>query len=141
MKRASGYSELRAQTTLRMHLLLKHMTSLSDLRNPSKPLHLYSDAHSDDLSSLSFHPSNDTLLLSGSVDGLTSTIDVSIADEDDAILHTANVGASISKSGWMSLPGKSWGGTFAVTDMETVQIYDALDEVRIYAYGRQGLKG
>ena len=64
------------------------------------------------------------------MDGLSSTIDVRIADEDDAILHTANVGASLSKVGWTSLPGKQpWQGTFALTNMETLSLYDAADEV------------
>lgn len=107
----------------------------SDLRSPGKPLHIYTDAHSDDVSTLSFHPSVDHLLLSGSVDGLSSTIDVRIADEDDAILHTANVGASLSRVGWTNLPDKSragetgWQGTYALTNMETLSIYDAGDEV------------
>lgn len=67
------------------------------------------------------------------MDGLISTIDVRIQDEDDAILHTANVGASLSKVGWMPLQNKSasepWSGVFALTNMETLSVYDAGDEV------------
>lgn len=111
------------------------MYIFSDLRNPKQPLHVYNEAHSDDVSALSFHPTHDHLLLSGAVDGLTSTIDVRIAEEDDAILHTANVGASLSRVGWTNLPGRSkgddmWTGTFALTNMETLSVYDANDEVR-----------
>jgi WD40 repeat protein len=106
----------------------------SDLRSPKQPLYVYNEAHSDDVSALSFHPNHDHLLLSGAVDGLTSTIDVRIAEEDDAILHTANVGASLSRVGWTNLPGRSgenaWQGTFALTNMETLNVYDANDEVR-----------
>lgn len=67
------------------------------------------------------------------MDGLISTIDVRIQDEDDAILHTANVGASLSKIGWMPLPtspaSAPWSGVFGLTNMETLSIYDAGDEV------------
>ena len=91
---------------------------------------MYADAHSDDVSTLSFHPSMDEIVLSGAVDGLTSTIDARITDEDDAILYTANVGASLSRVGWMGLPGKGWQSTYALTDMETLSIYDASNEVR-----------
>lgn len=102
----------------------------SDLRSTSEPLHTYLEAHSDDVSTLAFHPTEDHLLLSGAMDGLSSIIDVRIADEDDAILYTANVGASLSKVGWTSLPGKqAWQGTFALTNMETLSLYDAADEV------------
>jgi len=104
---------------------------LHDLRSPQKPLHIYADIHSDDVSTLVFHPTSENTLLSGAMDGLTSTIDVRIADEDDAILHTANVGASLSKVGWLSLPNKPWGGTFALTNMETLSTYDATDEMSL----------
>lgn len=77
------------------------------------------------------------------MDGLLSTIDVRIADEDDAILHTANVGASLSRVGWMPLPnkiaaaaadpGKSWQGVFGLTNMETLTVFDAADEVRRFS--------
>ena len=103
----------------------------SDARLPGKPLHIYTDAHSDDVSTLSFHPTLDHLLLTGAIDGLMSTIDVRIPDEDDAILYTANVGASLSRVGWTGLPGKGWQGTYAITNMETVSVYDANDEVSI----------
>ena len=94
-------------------------------------MHIYADTHSDDVSTLAFHPEDPQTLLSGSVDGLISTIDVRLADEDDAILYTANVGASLAKVGWTSLPGKRLGGVFALTNMETLSMYDALDEVSI----------
>lgn len=103
----------------------------SDTRQPGNPLHIYADTHSDDISALSFHPEEAHLLLSGAMDGLISTIDVRIAEEDDAILHTANVGASLSRVGWMPLPGRTgaWTGAFGLTNMETLSVFDAGDEV------------
>ena len=70
------------------------------------------------------------------MDGLISTIDVRVEDEDDAILHTANVGASLSRVGWMPLPGRAgtWTGAFGLTNMETLSVYDAGDEVCQYYY-------
>jgi len=118
---ASGTELHHHEATIRIH----------DLRAPQKALHVYADTHSDDVSTLAFHPSVDHLLLTGAMDGLISTIDVRIADEDDAILHTSNVGASLSRVGWMPLPGKDWQGTFALTNMETLSIYDASDEVAL----------
>lgn len=112
-----------------MRRSLTHGERVSDLRAPQKALHVYADTHSDDVSTLAFHPTIEELLLSGAMDGLISTIDVRIADEDDAILHTANVGASLSRVGWMPLAGKGWQGTFALTNMETLAVYDASDEV------------
>lgn len=115
-------------------MLRELISTCSDTRQPNKALHIYSETHSDDISALSFHPEEDHLLLSGAMDGLISTIDVRIADEDDAILHTANVGASLSKVGWMPLPGKSspWTGVFGLTNMETLSVYDAADEVGLH---------
>jgi WD40 repeat protein len=105
----------------------------SDTRQPGAPLHVYSETHSDDVSTLAFHPTQDHLLLSGAMDGLISTIDVRIPDEDDAILHTANVGASLSRVDWMNLPNASAGnektGVWGLTNMETLSVYDASDEV------------
>lgn len=89
------------------------------------------EAHSDDVSTLAFHPTIEHLLATGAMDGLANTIDVRIADEDDAILHTANVGASLSRVGWTNLPGsaETWQGVFTLTDMETLSLFNAADEV------------
>ena len=101
--------------------------------------HTYTEAHSDDLTSLSFHPSPSLahVLLSGSVDGLVNTYDVRIADEDDAVLTTAQFGASIAHAGWMALSGSAGArdaqaehkGIYGATTIETMQFWDA-EQVR-----------
>lgn len=94
----------------------------------------YTEAHSDDITSLSFHPSASLphFLLSASVDGLLNTYDVRIQDEDDAVLSTAQVGASLTSAGWM---GDGTGveqekSVWGVTTIETVQIWN-VEEVRL----------
>jgi WD40 repeat protein len=93
--------------------------------------HTYTESHSDDITALSFHPSPSLphVLLSGSVDGVLNTYDVRIADEDDAVQSTLQVGASIAGAGWMQLPGQSeLKGVWGTTTIETLQLWDA-DEV------------
>ncbi|KAK4698828.1 WD repeat-containing protein 89, partial [Phenoliferia sp. Uapishka_3] len=103
-----------------------NLITIRDLRTLSL-VQTYTEAHSDDLTSLSFHPSTTLphVLLSASVDGLVNTYDVRIADEDDALMSTAQFGASVSSAGWMKLEGEIEGkGVWGVTTIETVQIWD-----------------
>ncbi|GAA5968175.1 hypothetical protein JCM21900_003071 [Sporobolomyces salmonicolor] len=94
----------------------------------------YTEAHSDDITCVSFHPSPSLphVLLSGSVDGLLNTYDVRIADEDDAVQSTAQVGASVSSAGWMALKGQEqspeWKGVWGATTIETMQLWDAEEQ-------------
>lgn len=68
------------------------------------------------------------LLLSASVDGLINSYDVRITDEDDAVLSTAQVGASVGQMGWMGLRGTNdLQGVWSATTIETVQFWDAND--------------
>ena len=88
----------------------------------------YTESHSDDITALSFHPSPALphVLLSGSVDGVLNTYDVRIADEDDAVQSTLQVGASIADAGWMALQGQSeMKGVWGTTTIETMQLWDA----------------
>lgn len=94
-----------------------------DLRAQA-PTWSYIESHSDDLTNLSFHPSQSHLLLSGSVDGLINTFDVRIEDEDEGLLATAQVGSSVLSCGWMDLDGSgSMGGVWGSTTIETVQTW------------------
>lgn len=99
----------------------------------------YSEAHSDDLTTLSFHPTLPHVLLSASVDGLINTYDVRVVDEDDALLTTAKAGASLGDAGWMPLPSASENGEFkgiwGVTTIETLQLWDAEESKLIVDMG------
>lgn len=108
--------------------------SIFDVRHPEVPAHIYSEGHSDDITRLAFHPDPALahVLLSASVDGLMNTCDVRIADEDDAIAATCQVGTSIVHAGWMpSLANRAvpWTAVYGATTVETVQLWD-VDSVR-----------
>ena len=51
---------------------------------------------------MQFHPTQPRCLLSGSTDGLVNIYDVSISDEDDALLQVQNHGSSINHAGFLS---------------------------------------
>lgn len=106
-----------------------HLRDLRTLKLQST----YTEAHSDDITSLTFHPSPSLphVLLSASVDGLLNTYDVRVADEDDSVLSTSQVGASLVSAGWMALKGQEGSaelkGVWGATTIETVQLWDAED--------------
>ena len=59
----------------------------------------------------------DKIVLSGSSDGLISLSNPEEDDDDEAVLHVANWGCSVSQAGWTTGEGgtKIW----AASDMET----------------------
>ncbi|KAI9658448.1 MAG: hypothetical protein M1829_006803 [Trizodia sp. TS-e1964] len=71
-----------------------------------------------DKSSLQFHPENETLLLSGSMDGLINIYDTSITEEDDALQQVLNHGSSIHRTGFLSNKD-----IFALSHDETLSMY------------------
>ena len=97
-----------------------------DARTTGKvPTHAFSEVASDDVPSLQFAP--DGRLLVGSTDGLMSILDPTQPDADEALLHVANVGASIKAARW----AHDGTGLIAQTDMETVELWKlAADGVR-----------
>ncbi|KAM0750479.1 WD40 repeat-like protein [Meredithblackwellia eburnea MCA 4105] len=101
----------------------------------------YTEAHSDDFTALSFHPSPAVphVLLSGSVDGLINTYDVRIPDEDDAVQSTAQLGASVAFAGWTGLDGavrdEDLKGMWGATTIETLQIWTAEESELLNDFG------
>ncbi|KAG5663405.1 hypothetical protein KAF25_001341 [Fusarium avenaceum] len=86
-------------TELQNHTASIH---LWDVRStPSSKAH-YQEVHSDDVTDLSFNPSNPALLMSGSTDGLVNVYDTRVADEDDLIVQTCNADASVHRAAWLS---------------------------------------
>lgn len=73
-----------------------------DVRSSPSPKAAYHDLHSDDVTTLSYHPSRPSVLLSGSTDGLVSVHDTSVPDEDDLTLQTLNLGASVHRAAFVS---------------------------------------
>ncbi|KAI3625799.1 hypothetical protein CBS9595_001160 [Malassezia furfur] len=85
---------------------------LWDLRNPSAPVCTYSEVHSDDIMTLTFHPDtphHPGVLLSGGMDGLVSAIDTTIAAEEDAVISVGNTDSSLARVGFAQH------GTYAYT--------------------------
>lgn len=117
-----------------------------DLRKPAAYLIRYPEAHSDDITSVSFSPcslplptasssSPAPLLLSSSASGLVALHNPLLADEDDALLHATDVGASVARAGFMGSPSLGpqptdsnptgiQGLVWARTDMDTLHSFD-----------------
>ncbi|PFH57431.1 hypothetical protein XA68_15091 [Ophiocordyceps unilateralis] len=91
-----------------------------DLRGPTMRAH-YQEVHSDDVTTLSFHPTSPALLLSGSTDGLVNLYDTRVADEDDVTLQTLNHDASIHHAGFLSD-----NIVFALSHDERFSLYDGV---------------
>ncbi|KAL8761104.1 MAG: hypothetical protein Q9184_002755 [Pyrenodesmia sp. 2 TL-2023] len=75
---------------------------LWDLKATRLPVLEYVESHSDDVTDLSFHPANPSIVLSGSTDGLVNLYDTATTDEDDALIHVFNHGSSIAHAGFLS---------------------------------------
>lgn len=54
------------------------------------------------MTELQFHPTNPSRLISGGTDGLLNVFDISIKDEDDALVQILNHGSSIHHVGLLS---------------------------------------
>lgn len=58
------------------------------------------ESHDEDVTSVSFHPTNPDLLATGSTDGLINIWDVQKESEDDALKYTLNTNSSVSRVKW-----------------------------------------
>lgn len=71
---------------------------------------------------LRFHPSNASILLSGSTDGLANVCDTAISDEDEVVMQAFNHGASIHRAGFLSDTE-----VFALSHDEKLALYDTAE--------------
>ena len=94
-----------------------------DTRSPTTPLQTYTESHNDDITELQFHPTLPNRLLSGSTDSLVNIYDISIIDEDDALIQVHNHGSSIAHAGFLSSAD-----IFALSHDETFSIYHLSEE-------------
>ncbi|KAI8689113.1 hypothetical protein NCS55_00167300 [Fusarium keratoplasticum] len=107
-------------TELQNHTASIH---LWDVRStPSQKAH-YQEVHSDDVTDLSFNPSNPAILLSGSTDGLVNVYDTRIAEEEDLTLQTCNADASVHRAAWLSATEVA-----ALSHDERCALYDVSEE-------------
>ncbi|XP_068948117.1 WD repeat-containing protein 89 [Petaurus breviceps papuanus] len=79
------------------------------------PLGVYSETHSDDITQVCFHPDNPNMIVSGSTDGLVNVFDISVDNEEDALIATCNSGSSVSYVGWS---GKEYKQIYCMTHDE-----------------------
>lgn len=63
-------------------------------------LGVYSESHSDDITAVCFHPKQADRLASGSTDGLVNVFDLSLGEEDNALVTTCNCDSSASSLCW-----------------------------------------
>lgn len=95
-----------------------------DLRT-NKLLAQMTESHSDDITSVKFHPSSSYRLMSTSTDGLVVTYDISASfDEDDAVLHVANTNSAIHTAGFFGHVGEF---IYVLSTMETLGIWSAAE--------------
>ncbi|KAF6234942.1 hypothetical protein HO173_006872 [Letharia columbiana] len=109
---------------------------LWDMRSPNRLLQNYIESHNDDVTEVQFHPTLPRCLLSGSTDGLVNIYDISISDEDDALVQVQNHGSSINHAGFLSNSD-----FFALSHDETFSMYhlngqgDSTDEPSPTVFG------
>ncbi|KAM3917978.1 WD repeat-containing protein 89 [Leptodactylus fuscus] len=65
-----------------------------------EPLGSYSESHNDDITQVRFHPTNPSLVATGSTDGLVNVFDINENNEDDALTSTCNSDSSVNLIGW-----------------------------------------
>ncbi|EPQ30929.1 uncharacterized protein PFL1_01827 [Pseudozyma flocculosa PF-1] len=101
-----------------------------DVRSPAAPLFRYTESHSDDVTSLRFHPSphHADILVTGSTDGLVCAIDTTVDNEDDAVIAVGNTASSVARSGWGGGGSQVWGKPAATAQADVDMTADVDDD-------------
>ncbi|KAF4106018.1 WD repeat-containing protein 89 [Onychostoma macrolepis] len=84
-------------------------------------LGVYSESHSDDITTVQFHPWQADRLASGATDGLVNVFDLSLGGEDDALVTTCNCNSSASSLCWT---GKDLDQLLCLTHDEGLHLWD-----------------
>ncbi|KAI5108424.1 WD repeat-containing protein 89, partial [Silurus meridionalis] len=84
-------------------------------------LGVYSESHSDDITVVRFHPKQADRLASGSTDGLVNVFDLSLGEEDNALITTCNCDSSSSALCWT---GKNLDRLLCLTHDEGLRLWD-----------------
>jgi len=110
-----------------------------DPRQPAAPLRTHSSTHSDDITVLEYSSTSSNVLLSASSDGLISLSNSEEDDEDEAVVHVANWGCSVSQAGWIRSENGEATKIWAGSDMETFSTWS--EQVRVIATVRVTVSG
>uniref|UniRef100_A0A8C2DQU1 WD repeat-containing protein 89 n=1 Tax=Cyprinus carpio TaxID=7962 RepID=A0A8C2DQU1_CYPCA len=84
-------------------------------------LGVYSESHSDDITTVKFHPRQADRLASGATDGLVNVFDLSLGGEDNALVTTCNCNSSASSLCWT---GKDLDQLLCLTHDEGLHLWD-----------------
>jgi len=111
-----------------------------DLRSGGKLLGGYWDAHSDDITTLDFHPESKDFMSSGSTDGLVNVFDLSQSDEDSALVTSSNTEDSVQKTVWLKKKSSESDRCIAVhTHTEGLQLWNTDDSTPIKKFDRSDI--
>ncbi|KAL3860612.1 hypothetical protein ACJMK2_010710 [Sinanodonta woodiana] len=93
-------------------------------RRKAEVMGYYSESHQDDVTQVSFHPTDPDRMATGSTDGLICLFDLTQSSEDDALLSTLNSQSSVAKIGWI---GDNHTNIYCVTHTNTLHVWDAVE--------------
>lgn len=103
-----------------------------DIRN-AKILGGYWESHTDDVTTVLFHPTDSNKLASGSTDGLVNIYDLRETNEDDALLNSLNTNSSVEQIQWY---GPNFEGLCSVTHTVDMQLWDVEEATTIKEFKR-----
>lgn len=102
-----------------------------DIRN-SRLLGGYWESHTNDVTSVIFHPSNVNTLASGSTDGLINVYNLQETSEEDALDVSLNTECSVEQLVWYGQTSIS-----CVTHTAQVQLWDTTEATRHHTFTRE----
>ena len=99
-----------------------HFYDLRNITNKSmsQPLGSYVDAHTDDVTFVTFQSSSSSLLATASEDSLINVFDTSMSSEETALKSVMNTNAPLRSVGFF---GPNAEGLYALTGSETLQVW------------------
>ncbi|CAI9723557.1 WD repeat-containing protein 89-like isoform X1 [Octopus vulgaris] len=89
----------------------------------------FTDSHMDDITQVSFHPTNENLLASGSTDGLVCKFDLAEDTEENSLLLTMNSLSSVAFVGWCS---PNYDQIYCTTHVDTFHVWDSTEGDLLY---------
>ena len=103
------------------------------------PLGHYADCHTDDITSVKFHPeAGSPLLLSGGEDGLICLYDTSVSTNDEAVISILNTDCPTRRIGFF---GKGFEGIYCLSSVEAATIwhYPSAQRISNFPFLRESL--